>query len=168
MSNQRPAENASLDARALTAVVTGLRRVLRTSIRTDYPWEALPMAQVELLMTVSEHQPARIGELAARLRLAPNTVSGLVQALVEAGLASRRTNPDDRRASLVALTDTGAELLDGWDRAHQERIDAALTGLPPHEREAIHAAIPALAAFVEQLRSTADQPPPPTPCCGGR
>jgi DNA-binding MarR family transcriptional regulator len=65
-------------ARALTAVVTRLRRALRASIRTEYPWESLPMAQVELLLALQDHQPIRIGELASLLRLAPNTVSGLV------------------------------------------------------------------------------------------
>jgi hypothetical protein len=36
------------------------------------------MAQVELLLALQDHQPIRIGELASLLRLAPNTVSGLV------------------------------------------------------------------------------------------
>jgi len=39
----------TVDAWLLTELVTRLRRVLRASIRTDYPWESLPMAQVELL-----------------------------------------------------------------------------------------------------------------------
>jgi|KBSMisStaDraftv2_1062788.scaffolds.fasta_scaffold2047724_2 hypothetical protein len=47
-----------------------------TSIRVDYPWETLPMAQFELLMALQDNQPSRIGELANQLRLAPNTVSG--------------------------------------------------------------------------------------------
>ena len=36
------------DASALTHVITRLRRALRRSIRSDYPWESLPMAQVEV------------------------------------------------------------------------------------------------------------------------
>ncbi|HEY3895976.1 MAG TPA: hypothetical protein VGL88_11475, partial [Pseudonocardiaceae bacterium] len=68
----------SSEAKILTEVVTRLRRALRTSIRTDYPWESLPMAQVELLLALHDHQPARVGQLANLLRLAPNTVSGLV------------------------------------------------------------------------------------------
>ena len=63
------------DAGGLAEVVTRLRRVLRTSIRTDYPWESLPMARVELLLALEEHQPARVGELARRLRLAPNSIA---------------------------------------------------------------------------------------------
>ena len=43
------------------------------------------MAQVELLLALHDHQPVRVGQLANMLRLAPTTVSGLVQVLVEAG-----------------------------------------------------------------------------------
>jgi len=68
----------SAEAKTLTEVVTRLRRALRTSIRTDYPWESLPMAQVELLLALDEHGLVRVGELATLLRLAPNTLSGLV------------------------------------------------------------------------------------------
>src|ERR1700756_1716649 len=103
----RVARAATSDAQQLTDVVTRLRRALRTSIRTDYPWESLPMAQVELLMALADHAPAKIGSLATLQRLAPNTVSGLVQQLVEAGLASRETDPVDRRVARVTLTDAG-------------------------------------------------------------
>ena len=68
-----------------------------TSIRVDYPWETLPMAQFELLMALQDNQPSRIGELANQLRLAPNTVSGLVQQLVDAGFVHR--GPADRRSA---------------------------------------------------------------------
>src|SRR5882757_8437424 len=94
-----PERAPTSDAQQLTDVVTRLRRALRTSIRTEYPWESLPMAQVELLMALADHAPAKIGRLAELQRLAPNTVSGLVQQLVESGLASRETDPADRRVA---------------------------------------------------------------------
>src|SRR5581483_1348765 len=120
----------SSEARALTEVVTQLRRALRTSIRTDYPWEFLPMAQVELLLAVRDHQSIRIGQLADLLRLAPNTVSGLVQALVEADLAERSPDSSDRRVAVVTLTPAGRAKLAGWEQAHQRRIGEALDQLP--------------------------------------
>jgi DNA-binding MarR family transcriptional regulator len=141
----------SSEARALTEVVTQLRRALRTSIRTDYPWEFLPMAQVELLLAVRDHQPIRIGQLADLLRLASNTVSGLVQALVEADLAERNPDPSDRRVAAVTLTPAGRAKLAGWEQAHQRRIGEALDQLPVADQAAVRAAIPALARLVEHL-----------------
>jgi DNA-binding MarR family transcriptional regulator len=141
----------SSEARALTEVVTQLRRALRTSIRTDYPSEFLPMAQVELLLAVLDHQPVRIGQLADLLRLAPNTVSGLVQALVESGLVERSPDPSDRRVAVVTLTPAGRAKLAGWEQAHQRRIGDALDQLAIDDQVVVRAAIPALARLVEHL-----------------
>lgn len=142
---------AASDAQQLTDVVTRLRRALRTSIRTDYPWESLPMAQVELLMALADHAPAKIGRLAELQRLAPNTVSGLVQQLVEAGLASRETDPADRRVARVTLTNAGHLQLAEWKSAHERRIGSALDRLDTADREAIMSALPALDELVDQL-----------------
>jgi DNA-binding MarR family transcriptional regulator len=139
------------DAGRLTEVVTRLRRVLRTSIRTEYPWESLPMARVELLLALRDQQPSRIGALAARLTLAPNTVSGLVQQLVEAGLVSRGPDPADRRVAAVTLTPAGATTLEEWQRAHHRRLSTALTSLSDADQAAVRAALPALARLAERL-----------------
>jgi DNA-binding MarR family transcriptional regulator len=146
------------DAQQLTDVVTRLRRALRTSIRTDYPWESLPMAQVELLMALADHAPAKIGSLATLQRLAPNTVSGLVQQLVESGLASRETDPTDRRVARVTLTEAGHIQLAEWKKAHERRIGSALDRLHPADRDAIMIALPGLDHLVDQLTKPTDTP----------
>ena len=133
-------------ARRLTDTVTRLRRALRSSIRTDYPWESLPMAQVELLQTLAA-APLRVGELAARQRLAPNTVSGLVGKLLEAGFVDRQADPGDRRTARIALTPAGRRQLDDWQHAHERRIGT----LDPADREAVVQALPALEKLARAL-----------------
>ena len=139
------------DAGGLAEVVTRLRRVLRTSIRTDYPWESLPMARVELLLALEELQPARVGELARRLRLAPNTVSGLVQVLVETGLVTRGPDPSDRRVAVVELTTAGRTQLTDWELAHEHRLGGAMETLTAEDRASVVAALPALNRLVDRL-----------------
>ncbi len=135
----------------LTDVVARLRRVLRTSIRADYPWESLPMAQVELLQSLAESAPARVGDLATRLRLAPSTVSGLISQMMGTGLVVRGTDPGDRRVAVVELSTDGRRQLAGWHAAHRERITGALGALEPEDRKAIEAALPALGRLVDRL-----------------
>ncbi|WP_020133882.1 MarR family winged helix-turn-helix transcriptional regulator [Streptomyces sp. 351MFTsu5.1] len=144
------------DARLLTEAVTRLRRALRSSIRTDYPWETLPMAQVELLQVLGEHSPARVSDLAARRRLAPSTVSGLIGQMITAGLVARDVDATDRRASVVTLTDAGREKLAAWTTAHERRIDTALAALDGGSRAAITNALPALFQLAEQLGASAE------------
>ncbi|MER6299916.1 MarR family transcriptional regulator [Kitasatospora sp. NPDC001539] len=152
-------------ARRLTDTVTRLRRALRSSIRTDYPWESLPMAQVELLQTLAA-APLRVGELAARQRLAPNTVSGLVGKLLEAGFVDRQADPGDRRTARIALTPAGRRQLDDWQHAHERRIATALGALTAADREAVVHALPALeqlARALAQPGGSGEQPPPAEP-----
>ena len=153
VSESSPVASTSVpaDAYALTDVVARLRRVLRASIRADYPWESLPMAQVELLQSLAESAPARVGDLATRLRLAPSTVSGLISQMMTAGLVERGTDPADRRVAVVELSEHGRRQLADWHAAHRERIAVALGELGPQERAAIDAALPALSQLVDRL-----------------
>lgn len=141
------------DAWALTDVVTRLRRVLRASIRTDYPWESLPMAQVEILQRLRDEPGLRVNDLAARHRLASTTVSVLVQQLVVSGLITRTPDPDDRRAVRLALTPAGRRTVEAWLRAHEHRLQAALRRLDKADRAAVLAAVPALTRLVDELES---------------
>lgn len=143
----------TVDAWLLTEVVTRLRRVLRASIRSEYPWESLPMAQVELLQRLRDEPGLRLNDLAARHRLANNTVSVLVQQLVTADLVTRTPHPDDRRAVVLELTDRGRQVLTDWQAAHQRRLAGGLSRLPAADQRAIGAALPALSRLVDLLES---------------
>ena len=148
-----PRKQVAIDAWVLTDVVTRLRRVLRASIRSDYPWEKLPMAQIEILQRLHAEPGLRINDLAERHRLANNTVSVLVQQLVVAELVTRTTDPADRRAVRLDLTDRGRRMLAEWRQAHERRFDAALDRLATADRTAVVAALPALSRLVDELES---------------
>ena len=144
-----PAKDTSV---ALTEALNRVRRALRASVRTDISWEALPMAQVELLQTLAEGSGTRVGDLAGRLHLAPSTVSGLISQMLGSGLIRRDTDPEDRRAAVVLLTDEGRKQLASWEVANQRRVADALSRLSRDERAAIVAAVPALRALAAELR----------------
>ena len=150
------ASDAARRAQRLTDVVTRLRRALRSSIRTEHPWEPLPMAQVELLQTLGV-APMRVGELAARQRLAPNTVSGLVGKLLDAGFVDRQPDPGDRRTARIALTDAGHRQLAAWQRVHEQRMAAALASLPPADLDLVLRALPGLERLAAALAAPAEE-----------
>jgi DNA-binding MarR family transcriptional regulator len=146
---------ASSDTRAeaheLTDVVTRLRRALRASIRSEYSWEQLPMAQVEMLQLLADRSPRRVGDIAARQRLAASTVSGLIGQLMTAGLVERSVDARDRRASAVSLTEAGREQLSAWMGAHERRMQRALERLTSAEQEQLRAALPSLGRLADLL-----------------
>lgn len=79
----------------------------------------LTMARAELLWRLQRRGPATQRELSEDLRCTPRNVTGLVDALETAGLVERRAHPTDRRATLVNLTDTGAQLAAPMDAGYQ-------------------------------------------------
>lgn len=119
------------------------------------------MAQVELLQRLAEEPGLRVKDLADRHRLATNTVSNLVQHMVEDGLVERRPDPADRRAVTLVLTERGQDNLRGWLAANSRRLQTALDDLPESDRAAIIDVVPALIRLVERLEN-ADRPSAPS------
>ncbi len=115
------------------------RRMRHQSREALAPWGISP-SQLRALGTLLRHGPVRSGALAEHLRIAPRSATEVIDALVDRGLVARRPDPADRRATLVAVTDAGAELgravraaraseadrvfavLDDTDRAELERL----------------------------------------------
>lgn len=143
------------DVGALTAVVTRLRRALRTSVRSEVAWERLPMSQVEILQRLAEEPGLRISELAVKHHLAVNTVSNLIQQMVVTQLVERIPDRHDRRAVGVVMTRQGADVLASWSQANNRRLAQALSGLADGDRRTLAQAIPSLVRLVERLEINA-------------
>lgn len=154
VSEQEPGvAQPGADAWSLTGAITRLRRVLRSSVRQEFPWESLPMAQVEVLQRLADEPGLGVSGLAARQRLATNTVSNLVQQMVTTGLVERLTRPGDRRSVSLSLTAKGSDVLTAWQAANDRRLGQALQRLPTTYQKAIEDAVPALAALAALLET---------------
>lgn len=107
-----PASNAaasSHDGVALADVIARLRRAMRRAARASDPDNALSVAQLELLSCLAENPGSRPSQLARLLRLAPNSVTTLVNGLRTRGLITRTGGSGDRRTVSLTLTDTGGQ-----------------------------------------------------------
>lgn len=89
--------------------------------------------------------PMPVNQLAARLEVAPTTVSLMVSDLAKQGVLHRQDDPDDRRRTIVAITeepDTRAAI-EGWLANGATAWQAAFEPLSPEER----------AMFVQTMRA---------------
>lgn len=66
--------------------------------------------QYLVMLALWQGAPLSVSEVSRRLQLEPATLSPLLKRLEQAGLVTRRRNPEDDRALLVDLTDAGREL----------------------------------------------------------
>ncbi|MBW4719824.1 MarR family winged helix-turn-helix transcriptional regulator [Saccharothrix obliqua] len=75
-----------------------------------------------LLANLSHLGPSRSSALAEAVFSDPSTVSRQVASLVKEGWVERRADPDDGRASVLAVTDAGMRLLEERRRSRNQAI----------------------------------------------
>ncbi|CDO38901.1 MarR family winged helix-turn-helix transcriptional regulator [Novosphingobium sp. KN65.2] len=80
--------------------------------------------QHQALLAIRAAQPeqATVGYVADRLILKPHSASGLLDRLEMLGLIMRQVAQDDRRRSLLLLTDKARDLLHALSTAHRDEI----------------------------------------------
>ena len=98
---------------------------------------------MSLVCRLTEEKPHGITlkELAEAMKLAPATVSELVESLVKKVFLQRVQNPEDRRAVQITLTDHGQTLLDECIRCVDSLCEKLLAGLSASERSAMLGAL---------------------------
>ncbi len=149
MPASRRSTTADLDA--LADVVTRLRRALRRVVRSDLPFETLPMAQIEVMQLLAERPGLRAGEVGDALLLAPTTVSTLIGTLLAQDLIDRQPDPADRRAWRLVLTAEGEARLADWQQSNRRVMRSAASGLADEDLVALRNALPALTRLVTEL-----------------
>jgi DNA-binding MarR family transcriptional regulator len=82
----------------------------------------LTSGQFSLLMALNRPAPPRIGAVAALLAMDRTTLTAALKPLEREGLVAIKTDPDDRRSRLLALTPAGlaalARAVPIWTEAH--------------------------------------------------
>ncbi|MGH3849002.1 MAG: MarR family winged helix-turn-helix transcriptional regulator, partial [Pseudonocardiaceae bacterium] len=98
------------DDETLSEAFWGVARQLRQLSReTLAPWDVSP-SQSRPLGVLMSHGVMRLSELSEHLHIAPRSATEVVDGLEQRGLVERRPDPNDRRATLVALTDQGTKV----------------------------------------------------------
>ena len=152
MSRPRPAGTEA----ELADVVARLRRAMRRAARSADPGNPLSVAQLELLSSLAENPGAQPSRLARTLRLAPNSVTTLVNGLRSRDLVTRVSGVGDRRTAQLALTTAGEEAVRRWQTTNANILRTALAGLHPGWQHVVTAALPALQELVDAIDVLAD------------
>ncbi len=116
---------------------------------------AVTMPQAKLLYLLGSAGDMHMSALVARLGVSLSTVSGLVERLVEAGLASRRDDPADRRQVVVGLTAAGTALTDRFRELNARQMRDLLERLDEAELRLVSTALAALTRAADRARGAA-------------
>jgi DNA-binding MarR family transcriptional regulator len=125
---------AEPDDETLSEAFWGVARQLRRQSReTLEPWEISP-SHSRALGVLMHHGVMRLSELSEHLRIAPRSTTEVVDVLQERGLVERRADPNDRRATLVALTEAGTAAGEAIQTARAAETEAFFGELSAADR----------------------------------
>ena len=130
---------------SLSDALGGRAPAAETFQETLAPWDITP-AQFRALRVLRRHGVMRLSALSDRLKIAARSTTEVIDALQARDLAGRRPDPDDRRATLVELTEHGLQVLDGIWAARGSEAERVFDRLTPADR--VHG----LAAILRKLR----------------
>jgi DNA-binding MarR family transcriptional regulator len=128
-----------------------LMMALGRRVRQRQPGDMVDFSAFPILKVLSHHGPMRLSGLAHALGLDASTVSRHARQLEDRGLLERTDDPDDRRASRVAVSQRGQDCLASVFEARRELITHSLDGLSGTERDTLRDLLDRL---VQNLTST--------------
>jgi DNA-binding MarR family transcriptional regulator len=143
-----PAEHA---ARILADLVPRLGRLISGALETD-PDLSLSLRQYRMLERLSE-RPHRTTELATTSGVSQPTATAAVTSLEARGLVARTADPQDRRATLIVLTEPGRTTLDKAKRRLLQRLALVTADMTADDAAALARLQPVLVAGMDRARA---------------
>ncbi|MEV4317757.1 MarR family winged helix-turn-helix transcriptional regulator [Actinocrispum sp. NPDC049592] len=123
-------------------------RVKRIKVPPQLESLALAPRHLSLLSYLLFDGPMTVNDLAARLEVAPATVSLMVGDLSRKGVLERQEDDNDRRRRIVSITASHKQAIEDWLARGAKAWQKALAPLSPTEREMF---VATLRAYEEEL-----------------
>lgn len=134
----------------LEHLLWSLNQTLNQATKICIAEKGLSMPRFWALRRLSIDKPLTTGELQRRLYLAPATITGLVDGLVEKGLVDRYRDYDDRRVVLLKLTEAGKALVDEILDYRVNKLQVALVNLENVNVADLNAILDCLSGLLRQ------------------
>ncbi|MBO9319365.1 MAG: MarR family transcriptional regulator [Chloroflexus sp.] len=106
--------------------------ILETYNRYDLRGEDLTVPQF-MILNYASRSGVPLSEISARMMCDNSNLTGIVDRLIAKGYVERRPDPNDRRVSLICLTEAGAEKLRNLRPRHHEKLRKRMRSLSEHE-----------------------------------
>ena len=138
------------DAGLASELRLSVMRLRRRLAHERHPDNELSLNQMAVLGALYRNGELTIGELAAHERVQPPSMTRTVNCLEQDGYVARRPHDTDGRQVLVAISDSGRDVV----RADRERRDAWLSRrlreLSPEDRAVLRKAAPILEQLAQK------------------
>jgi DNA-binding MarR family transcriptional regulator len=116
----------------MMAILQRMRSMPMMMPSKEFPLSA---PQIALVSWVNHSPGCGVLDIAKGLRVTPPTVSVAIRRLVKDGWLEQRSDPDDKRARPIYLTEKGTELADTLKVHRTQMLKLFLSGLNDEEKE---------------------------------
>jgi DNA-binding MarR family transcriptional regulator len=113
---------------------------LTRRLRQMNPEQEMTLTQLSALAVVWREGPMSAGELAAKERVKPPSITRVVTGLEEIGMLRRSEHPTDGRQVLITITEAGQEAMERAVAARELWLGQQIATLTAHERAVLHEA----------------------------
>jgi DNA-binding MarR family transcriptional regulator len=113
----------------------------------------LTMSQFSVLMQLHHKGPCGMSEISERFEVTPAAASQLVEKLVQAGYLERSEDPSDRRAKLLSLSPSGAQLIEQGITERYRWMDDLVKTLSPEEQAKVSEALEILTRAAQSVEA---------------
>jgi DNA-binding MarR family transcriptional regulator len=137
------------DAGLASQLRVSVMRLARRLRNERDPDNQLGLGAISVLGVLLRHGESTIGQLAARERVQPPSMTRTVSYLVDEGYAVRRPSETDGRSTLVEISEKGREMLLADRRRREAWLSRQLKDLTPDERDLLRRVAP----LIERLAS---------------
>lgn len=144
--------NTSSDTRDVLDAVRRIVQALHESSRRAERHVGVTGAQLFVIQALADAPGASLNELAERTHTHQSSVSVVVTRLVDRGLVRRAKAEHDGRRLQLSLTRTGRQLAGRAPDLAQDRLIAAVNGLPARRRAVLADSLKELAQAVSGAR----------------
>ena len=141
-----------MDAELVVRLRGVIPRLARQFNETSTGADLTP-TQYSVLALVRVRGPLGLAELTELEGLNPTMLSRIVKVLDERGLIRRLPDPSDMRAARVEVTPEGAQLHERVREQRTQVLSEWLERLPTETAELLLAAVPAMEALAEAVKS---------------
>lgn len=144
------------DVRAVLEAQLALGQHLNAKQPQEWARLDLTIGQLKTLMMLAARSDQTISQLAERLGIGKPATSIVVDRLVHEGLVRRAEDALDRRRTLVALTEPGADLVTRLHQGSLTRLADCLQAMTPADLAALRCGLEALVAIAATSNSDSD------------
>jgi len=148
--NDRGIPSADGRAPLLAAELRSITGKLKRKLREQGGQNDLRPSQLSVLLRIEKEGPAAVSSLARAEGMRPQSMSAIVNTLLESGLVSGSPDPNDRRQTLMSLSRSCQKVLKEGRAARQDWLAARIQKtLSSQEQRKLAEAINLLARLVE-------------------